>query len=91
MTSTYRIKHLPLLSIEEAQGKAKASLVKAKHQLGFVPNMYGAMANEPALFEAYASGIRGFPAGMRIFAGRARSHLSRHQPREQLRLLRGRT
>jgi uncharacterized peroxidase-related enzyme len=60
MTSTYRIKNLPLLSIEEAQGKAKASLVKAKQQLGFVPNMYGAMANEPALFEAYASGYAAF-------------------------------
>jgi AhpD family alkylhydroperoxidase len=60
MTSTYRIKDLPLLSIEEAQGRAKASLVKAKQQLGFVPNMYGAMANEPALFEAYASGYAAF-------------------------------
>ncbi len=60
MTSTYRIKTLPLLSIEETQGKAKASLVKAKQQLGFVPNMYGAMANEPALFEAYASGYAAF-------------------------------
>jgi hypothetical protein len=36
MTSTYRIKDLPLLSIEKAQGRAKASLVKAKQQLGFV-------------------------------------------------------
>jgi uncharacterized peroxidase-related enzyme len=60
MTSTYRIKNLPLLSIEHAQGKAKASLVKAKQQLGFAPNMYGAMANEPALFEAYASGYAAF-------------------------------
>jgi len=60
MTSTYRVKGLPLLSIEKAQGKAKALLVKAKQQLGFVPNMYGAMANEPALFEAYASGYEAF-------------------------------
>jgi len=60
MTSTYRIKSLPLLSIEVAQGKAKAALVKAKQQLGFVPNMYGAMANEPELFEAYASGYAAF-------------------------------
>lgn len=56
MTLTYRVKDLQLLSIKEAQGKAKASLVNAKQQLGFVPNMYGAMANEPALFEAYAAG-----------------------------------
>jgi uncharacterized peroxidase-related enzyme len=60
MTSTYRIKDLPLLSIEKAQGRAKASLVKAKQQLGFVPNMYGEMANEPALFEAYAAGYAAF-------------------------------
>jgi uncharacterized peroxidase-related enzyme len=60
MTSTYRIKNLSLLSIEQAEGKAKASLVKAKQQLGFVTNMYGAMANEAALFEAYASGYAAF-------------------------------
>jgi uncharacterized peroxidase-related enzyme len=60
MTSTSRIRSLTLLTIEKAQGKAKALLVKAKQQLGFVPNMYGAMANEPALFEAYASGYAAF-------------------------------
>lgn len=60
MRPTYRMRDLPLLSIETAQGKAKASLVKAKQQLGFVPNMYGAMANEPALFEAYASSYAAF-------------------------------
>lgn len=54
MTSTYQIRDLPILSIESAEGKAKALLVKSKQTLGFVPNMYGAMANEPALFEAYS-------------------------------------
>jgi AhpD family alkylhydroperoxidase len=60
MTSTDRVRHLPLLSIAAAQGKAKALLVKANQQLGFVPNMYGAMANEPALFEAYVWGYAAF-------------------------------
>jgi uncharacterized peroxidase-related enzyme len=60
MTTTYRMKHLPLLSIETAEGKAKSLLVQSKQVLGFVPNMYGEMANEPALFEAYASTYAAF-------------------------------
>lgn len=62
MTMTYKIKVLPLLSIEAASGKAKVLLEKAKQQLGFVPKMYGAMANEPALFEAYANSYAAFRA-----------------------------
>ena len=60
MNATYKIKSLPLLTIETAADKAKALLQKAKHQLGFVPNMYGAMANVPALFEAYSSTYAAF-------------------------------
>ena len=59
---TYRISTLPLLTIETAAGKAKALLEAAKKKLGFVPNMYGAMANEPALFEAYATTYDAFRA-----------------------------
>jgi uncharacterized peroxidase-related enzyme len=55
MTSMYKIKDLPILSIETATGKARGLLETAKRQLGFVPNMYGAMVNEPALFESYAT------------------------------------
>lgn len=62
MTRTYKIKTLPLLAIETATGKAKALLQQAKQQLGFVPNMYGAMANEPALYEAYATTYAAFRA-----------------------------
>lgn len=62
MTMTYRIKNLGILSIEGATGKAKGLLEKAKQQLGFVPNMYGAMANEPALYEAYATAYAAFRA-----------------------------
>lgn len=59
---TYRIATLPLLTIETATGKAKALLESAKRKLGFLPNMYGAMANEPALFEAYATTYDAFRA-----------------------------
>lgn len=59
---TYRIKSLPSLTIETATGKAKALLEGAKKKLGFVPNMYGAMANEPALYEAYATTYDAFRA-----------------------------
>ena len=62
MTKTYKIKTLPLLAIETASGKAKVRLEKAKQQQGFVPNMYGAMANEPALYEAYATTYAAFRA-----------------------------
>mgnify|MGYP001499130420 CR=1 FL=1 len=57
---TYRITTLPLLTIDTAVGKSKALLEAAKKKLGFVPNMYGAMANEPALFEAYATSYDAF-------------------------------
>lgn len=59
---TYRITTLPFLTIETATGKAKALLEAAKKKLGFVPIMYGAMANEPALFEAYATAYDAFRA-----------------------------
>ncbi|MCB1519017.1 MAG: peroxidase-related enzyme [Hyphomicrobiaceae bacterium] len=59
---TYRITGLPLLTIDTAVGKAKTLLEAAKKKLGFVPNMYGAMANEPALFEAYAAAYDAFRA-----------------------------
>lgn len=62
MPKTYKIKELPLLAIETATGKAKTLLESAKQKMGFVPNMYGAMANEPALYEAYATTYAAFRA-----------------------------
>lgn len=59
---TYQMKDLPLLSIDAAMGKVRALLKAAKQKLGFVPNMYGAMANEPALFEAYGRAYDAFRA-----------------------------
>jgi uncharacterized peroxidase-related enzyme len=60
MMNSYRIKELALLTIETATGKAKSLLEASKRQMGFVPKMYGAMANEPALFEAYSSSYAAF-------------------------------
>lgn len=60
MRTTYKIRELPLLAIETATGKAKALLESAKQTMGFVPNMYGAMANEPALYEANATTYAAF-------------------------------
>ncbi|MGH1419104.1 MAG: carboxymuconolactone decarboxylase family protein [Hyphomicrobiaceae bacterium] len=57
---TYKIKDLVLQTIESATGKTKTLLEQAKQQLGFVPNMYGAMANEPALYEAYTTTYASF-------------------------------
>lgn len=59
---TYKMTTLPMHTIETAPSKAKALLEKAKQKLGFVPNMYGAMANEPALYEAYATTYESFRA-----------------------------
>jgi uncharacterized peroxidase-related enzyme len=60
MSNAYAIKDLPFLTIETGAGKARSLLESAKRQMGFVPKMYGAMANEPALYEAYASGYAAF-------------------------------
>lgn len=59
---TYRIKDLALHTIETASGKAKALLQSAKEKFGFVPNMYGGMAHDPGLFEAYVSSYNAFRA-----------------------------
>jgi uncharacterized peroxidase-related enzyme len=59
---TYKFSTLPVLTIEAAVDKAKALLEKARQSLGFVPNMYGAMANEPALLEAYLTNYAAFRA-----------------------------
>lgn len=59
---TYKIKDLALLTIDAATGKARALLEGARQKLGFVPNMYAAMANEPALFEAYGGAYDAFRA-----------------------------
>lgn len=55
MNKTYRIRNLPFLTVEAAQDKARALLEGAQKKFGFIPNMYRAMANDPALFATYMS------------------------------------
>ena len=56
----YKVSDLSILSLETATGTVVALMARAKKWLGFVPNMYGAMANEPALYQAYTSGYAAF-------------------------------
>lgn len=53
---------LRMVPFEEAKGKVAELMQRARQWLGFVPNMYRAMANEPALYQAYASGYAAFRA-----------------------------
>jgi uncharacterized peroxidase-related enzyme len=51
---------LPLLDENSALPIAAEQLVAAKKAMGFVPNMYGYMANLPALFSTYNAGYAVF-------------------------------
>lgn len=55
MTDGYRMQ-TPLVTLETADGGAREALEGAHAQLGFVPNMYGAMANAPGLLQTYLFG-----------------------------------
>jgi len=59
MTSEYELS-LPPKTLENADPRAKAVLEKAKAQTGFIPNMYGGMANSPGMLETYLDGIARF-------------------------------
>jgi uncharacterized peroxidase-related enzyme len=59
MTTDYTLT-LPAISLETAAPQAKAVLEKAKAQVGFIPNMYGGMANSPALLDTYLDGYERF-------------------------------
>ena len=59
MTETYKMT-LGLLSSDAAGPGAREVLEKAKQGLGFAPNMYGAMANQPGLLESYSFGYNQF-------------------------------
>ncbi len=54
------ILELDLETPETAAGPAAAILAAARDQLGFVPNMYAAMANLPAVLEHYTSAYTAF-------------------------------
>jgi len=44
---------LPIITLEEAKGKARSLLSDVQKKLGLVPNMTRVMANSPATLEAY--------------------------------------
>jgi uncharacterized peroxidase-related enzyme len=51
---------LPTLTLENATEPAKSMLENAKKQTGFIPNMYGNMANSPGVLETYLAGYKRF-------------------------------
>ena len=59
MKSEYKTT-LPLISINNAEPEAKALLEAAQKKMGFVPNMYGAMANSSGLLNTYIQGYDAF-------------------------------
>lgn len=52
--------NLPLLSETNAEAEAAGQLNSARASLGFVPNMYGYMANLPSVLTQYNSGYAAF-------------------------------
>ena len=52
--------NLKLIEPEEATGTTKEVLEQQRAQIGFVPNMYKAMANVPALLQTYLGGMAVF-------------------------------
>ncbi|BFN28260.1 carboxymuconolactone decarboxylase family protein [Pseudomonas sp. SCT] len=59
MLSEYKMK-LPEVSLDHADGRARAVLEKAKAQVGFIPNMYSRMVNSPGLLDTYLNGYNAF-------------------------------
>ncbi len=53
---------LSLVTLENADPRAKAVLEKAKASVGFIPNMYAGMANSPGLLQTYLDGYAAFRA-----------------------------
>jgi len=61
MLSEYKAT-LPLRTTDDAEPEAKTVLEAAQKKLGFVPNMYQAMANSPGLLNSYIQGYEAFRA-----------------------------
>lgn len=59
MGNTARL-DLAAQTIEGSEGNARDLLLKAKAQVGFVPNMYAKMANAPEVLETYLFGYQRF-------------------------------
>lgn len=59
MSAEYRLTLEPQ-SMDKAGSEARKVLEKAKQQVGFIPNMYAYMANQPALLDTYLHGYKLF-------------------------------
>ncbi|XKE46898.1 carboxymuconolactone decarboxylase family protein [Halomonas organivorans] len=59
MTAEYRIQQAPQ-TLDDADPKARPLLEQAKENLGFVPNMYEAMAKAPGVLDTYLHGYQLF-------------------------------
>jgi uncharacterized peroxidase-related enzyme len=59
MNAEYKLS-LTNKSIEDAELGAKDVLINTRNAMGFIPNMYAAMANSPILLDTYASGYQLF-------------------------------
>lgn len=59
MLAEYRLQ-LPLQTTDSAHPDARPLLEQAQATLGFVPNMYGGMANSPGLLATYLEGYNRF-------------------------------
>jgi uncharacterized peroxidase-related enzyme len=55
MSSNYRLS-LPAKTLEDAHPKAKTVLEQTQAKMGMIPNMYGTMANSPAMLQTYVHG-----------------------------------
>lgn len=61
MLADYQIP-LAAVTLEGADAEAKAVLERAQAQVGFIPNMYARMANQPDLLDTYLRGYAAFRA-----------------------------
>lgn len=62
MSANPILKNTPAVDPARAEGAQKQVLDKAKSQVGFIPNMYAAMANAPAVLDTYLHGYGLFRA-----------------------------
>lgn len=60
LTTPASLSSLPLLTLADAPEPSRALLESAQQQLGFVPLMYGGMANVPGLLSTYQHGYQAF-------------------------------
>ena len=63
MTTTAPLSSLPLLTLTDAPEPSRMLLESAQEQMGFVPLMYGGMANVPGLLSTYLHGYEAFRRG----------------------------